>query len=128
MSLSASSATACIQDFIRAFNALDHEALAATLNFPHVRLANGKFTEVKDAASYIDISRKGEPHLIDQGWHHTDVQSIEVVQDGDEKVHIAMRILRCKEDGTPYLTFDTLWIVTLLDGHWGIQFRSSYLR
>ena len=128
MSNSAEAAIACINNFIEAFNALNHEALAATLNFPHVRLANGKFAQIPDAATYIDISRKGEPHLIEQGWHHTEVESIEVVHDGEDKVHVAMRILRCEEDCTPYLTFDTLWIVTLMEGHWGIQFRSSYLR
>ena len=128
MSDSAEAAIACIERFIEAFNALDHEALAGTLNFPHMRLANGKFAQIEDSAAYIELSRKGEPHLLDQGWHHTEVESIEVVQDGEDKVHVAMRILRCVEDGTPYLTFDTLWIATLVNDHWGIQFRSSYLR
>jgi len=38
-------------------------------------------------------------------------------------VHYARR----REDGTVYNEFDSLWIVTEQDGHWGVQFRSSYL-
>lgn len=127
MSEASEQAIACVEGFIEAFNALDHEALADTLNFPHMRLANGRFAHVDDKQAYIDISRKGESRLLEQGWHHTEVESLEVVQVGQDKVHVALRILRCKADGSAYLTFDTLWIVTLLEGHWGIQFRSSYL-
>ena len=59
-------AIAVARQFIVMFNDQNHDALAATLNYPHVRLANDRF--------------------------------------------------------------DTLWIATLDDGHWGIQFRSSFLR
>ena len=41
---------------------------------------------------------------------------------------MSLTIHRCHEDGSVYNTFDTLWIATCDDGHWGIQFRSSYLR
>ena len=128
MSQAAEAAIACIEGFIAGFNALDHEAVADTLNFPHVRLAKGQFAEIADREKYIAISQNGEQSLLDQGWHHTEVESLEVIQEGDDKVHVAMRILRCREDGSTYLTFDTLWIVTHVEGHWGIQFRSSYLR
>ena len=54
--------------------------------------------------------------------------SVQVVHSGEDKVHVAIRNDRCRADGTVYNQFDTLWIATLQDGHWGIQFRSSYLR
>ena len=54
--------------------------------------------------------------------------SISVVHASNDKVHMSLAIDRCHEDGTVYNQFDTLWIATLQDEHWGIQFRSSYLR
>ena len=125
---STEAAVSCVESFIAAFNALDHEALADTLNYPHVRLANNRFTTIDERDTYVRLSRSGEAQLLDQGWHHTEIESLDVIQEGEDKVHVAMRILRCKADGTTYLTFDTLWIVTRNNDHWGIQFRSSYLR
>ena len=46
---------------------------------------------------------------------------------GEDKVQIALGIDRLDASGRVYRPFDTLWIATLVDGHWGIQFRSSYL-
>ncbi len=115
-------------DFIDAFNRLDHAGIARTLNYPHVRLANGQIRSVETAADYTAISTGGEPGLLKEGWHHTNVTSIETVHQGDDKFHVALSIERCKANGEVYNRFDTLWIVTLEDGHWGIRFRSSFLR
>lgn len=114
--------------FIETFNAQDHEGLADTLNYPHTRLALGRFATIETCDDFIAISKRGQSRLADEGWHHTEVASLEVVHEGDNKVHLAITNLRCREDGTTYNTFDTLWIATLIHGHWGIQFRSSYLR
>ena len=54
--------------------------------------------------------------------------AISVVHEGPDKVHLSLNYDRCREDGSVYNSFDTLWVATLQDGHWGIQFRSSYLR
>jgi hypothetical protein len=40
---------------------------------------------------------------------------------------MALSIDRCHADDSVYNQFETLWIATEVDGHWGIQFRSSYL-
>lgn len=121
-------ARTCAYAFIDAFNRQDHEALANTLNYPHIRLAKGHFARVEDPTHFIELSRSAEPNLRAEGWHHTTVASCEVVHEGEDKVHLMIRNHRCHEDDSIYNTFDTLWIVTLIDGHWGIQFRSSYLR
>ncbi len=123
-----SQAIAAARAFIDAFNAQDHEALSAALNYPHVRLANGRFTTTESRADFVRRGRQVEHLLEAEGWHHTLLTSIEAVHIGDDKVHLALRIDRCHADGRVYNSFDTLWIATLQDGHWGIQFRSSYLR
>ena len=114
--------------FIAAFNAQDHSALAATLNYPHKRLANGRFWQVDSAGEFVANSAKNESRLKDEGWDHTTIRSVQVVHRGEDKEHIALTIDRRDADGHVYNSFDTFWIATLQDGHWGIQFRSSFLR
>ena len=41
---------------------------------------------------------------------------------------MALVMARRDKDGTVYNRFDTFWVATLEDGHWGIRFRSSFLR
>lgn len=121
------SATDAVTAFIGAFNQQDHEALAATMHFPHIRLANGRFMPIESAEDFVKGSRRAEPHLREEGWHHTVVDSLKVIHAGNDKVHIALTNSRTGEDGTVYNQFETLWIATLIDGKWGIQFRSSFL-
>ena len=123
-----SHAIATARAFTDAFNSQDHERLAETLNYPHTRLALGRFRTFESAQEFIDSSTANKPRLIDQGWHHTVMAKIEAVHAGADKVHLAITNERCHEDGTVYNTFDTLWIATLDEGHWGIRFRSSFLR
>ena len=124
---SAEAGIAAVHTFIETFNAQDHERHAQSLNYPHIRLANGKFTRLESAEEFAEQSRKAEPFLKKEGWHYTVVASLEVLHAGKDKVHLSLRNDRCREDGAVCHSFDTLWIATLVDGHWGIQFRSSFL-
>ena len=130
---------AAAREFIAAFNAQDHERLAAALNYPHIRLANGAFARIDSAAEFAERSERGKRRLAEEGWHDSVIERIEVVQAAADKVHLVMTVLRRRADGTVYNSFETLWIATLQAdeseaaagsgaGHWGIQFRSSYLR
>ena len=42
------------------------------------------------------------------------------------KVHFDVVFSRYKADGTKYATYQSLWIVTLKDGNWGVRARSSF--
>ena len=117
-----------VEFFIDTFNAQEHEAHAQALNYPHVRLANGRFARLESAEQFEKICVANEERLKAEGWHHTVVRSLEIIHVGEDKVHVAITNDRCHEDGTVYNSFDTFWIATCVDGHWGIQFRSSYLR
>ena len=121
-------AIATARAFVEAFNAQDHESLANTLNYPHVRLANEKFVRIETYDEFVARSHKGAEYLAAEGWHHTIIESIDVIHSSEDKVHMALGIDRCRKDGTVYNHFDTLWIATLQNNHWGIQFRSSFLR
>ena len=125
---SAEYAKAAVMNFIDSFNAQDHQAHANSLNYPHIRLANGRFTRIESAEEFANMSAANKPRLEAEGWHHTEVRSLEIVHESADKVHIAITNDRCHSDGTVYNSFETFWIATLVEGHWGIQFRSSYLK
>ena len=128
MSKQSEAAAAAARAFLDAFNAQDFEALAASLNYPHVRLAMGRFETIESHQAFVERSARVAGQLEKEGWHHTVMTSLEVVHEGADKVHLALSYDRCHADGSVYNRFDTLWIATLQDAHWGIQFRSSYLR
>ncbi len=121
-------AVAAAKGFLDAFNAQDFEALADTLNYPHVRLALGRFETIESRDAFVARAPAIAGQLQKEGWHHTVLTAISVVHEGPDKVHLSLNYDRCREDGSVYNSFDTLWVATLQDGHWGIQFRSSYLR
>ena len=120
-------AQAAVEAFQDAFNAQDHERLAAALNYPHVRLWSGVFTTIETPEEFAEISRRGQSQLEAEGWDHTETAVLEVVQQGPDKAHCALINQRCHADGAVYHEFQTFWIVTKQDDHWGVKFRSSFL-
>ncbi len=128
MSKQSEEGSAAARAFLDSFNAQDFEALAASLNYPHVRLAKGRFDTTESRDAFLERAPLVARQLEKEGWHHTVLTSLEVVHEGDDKVHLAITYERCHADGSVYNRFDTFWIATLQDAHWGIQFRSSYLR
>ena len=60
-------ATTVARAFIDAFNAQDHEHLASTLNYPHVRLANGVFRTTESRHDFVTRSRAGTSRLAAEG-------------------------------------------------------------
>ena len=115
-------------NFIQAFNAQNHQAIAKTLNYPHIRLAKGKFQTIANKEEFAALSERAENSLRNEGWDHTVVESMEPIHVGADKVHLSIKNHRVTKSGDIYNSFETLWIVTLNDEHWGIQFRSSYLK
>ena len=59
---------------------------------------------------------------------HVSLEGIEAIHAGTDKVHLALTVDRCRADGSVYNSFETFWVATLQDEHWGIAFRSSFLR
>jgi len=116
-----------IKRWLEAFNSRDVEGQVETFNFPHVRLAGGRFQTIESAEALRATHDRGTSRLGDEGWGYTTLESIEPVQSGPGKVHVAVHYARRRADGTVYNEFDSMWIVTEQDGHWGAQFRSSYL-
>ncbi len=108
--------------FMAAFNARDLAAFEATFNFPSVRLAGGK----------LAILEKGyhQPEMFAHGalaeWGRSGWNRREVIHAGPDKVHIDTRFTRYRADGSVIASFDSIYVVTCEDGHWGVKARSSF--
>ena len=108
--------------FMKAFNARDLAAFEATFNFPHVRFASSKVTIINPGFHKPEMFTTGA--LSD--WDHSAWARRDVVHAGADKVHIDTRFNRYRKDGSVIGGFDSIYIVTRLDGRWGIQGRSSF--
>ena len=112
-----------IERFFEGFNAEDDSRIREALNFPHVRIASGTvrvFERPDDFSTPFEALKQAE------GWHHSTLDRAGVIHEGKEKVHFDVCFRRFREDGTCYATHAAVWVVTCIDGHWGIQARSSF--
>jgi hypothetical protein len=118
-------ANAALDGFMDAFNRKDAEAIRTRwFHFPHVRFHSGKVTVMATPSDYHNLvwARGGQS----AGWGHSAWDYREVIDAGPEKVHFRVRFTRYRGDGTPIGTYNSLYIVTLIDNRWAIQARSSW--
>ena len=115
-------ATRCLDAFMTAFNARDVKAFEATFNLPSVRLASNKMVIIE--AGYH------QPGMFERGplaeWDHSAWERREVIHAGPDKVHFDTRFTRYRKDGSVIGGFDSIYVVTCENGHWGVKARSSY--
>jgi hypothetical protein len=115
-------AMACLDDFMAAFNARDVKAFEATFNFPSIRLASGTLAIIEPGYH--------QPGMFDQGalkeWRRSAWERRAVIHASADKVHIDTRFTRYRADGSVIGGFDSIYVVTLENGHWGVKARSSF--
>ena len=115
-------AEAVLDAFMAAFNARDIEAWQQTFNFPSVRLASNTLTIID--ADYHQPEMFGRGALTE--WRHSAWARREVIHAGPDKVHFDTRFTRYRADGSVIGGFDSIYVITCEDGHWGVKARSSY--
>lgn len=113
-----------MDEFMNAFNRRDPVAWAATLNYPHVRFASNQVRVYSSAEEFAKENRNYPERLAP--WHHSAWKQMKVIQSGPDKIHFAVIFVRYDASGKEIGKFPSLYIVTLKDGHWGVQARSSY--
>ena len=114
-----------LDEFMAAFNARDDEAMCRTFHYPHVRFASGAvriYETYEDCVEQFDFARFAERF----GWDHSEWDSRTVVQATTDKVHVTVIFSRYNADDGLIAQFDSLYIVTRVDGLWGIRSWSSY--
>ena len=115
-----------MDEFMSGFNAKDPKAWAASLNYPHVRFASGSVTVWESAEDFAKTAVNSFTRLQEGGWGHSVWDSRDAVQVTEDKVHIVVQFSRFTEEDKRFATFQSLYIVTKKDGHWGTQARSSF--
>ena len=123
---SAAAAVSAISRFMAALNARDADALLDLLHLPHVRISGGGVAIWHDRAeleaTYLrDFYARAGP-----GWHHTVLDSTQVLHSSEHKVHVLIQFTRCDAEGSALSTYRSLWIMTHVNGRWGAQARSSF--
>ena len=109
--------------FMLGFNARDPQAWAASLNYPHVRFASGGVTVWESAEEFAET--RAFETLLRTGWDHSHWLTRDVTLASPGKVHIATLFQRFNSDNEIIGTYQSLYIITNIDGHWGTQARSS---
>jgi hypothetical protein len=112
-----------LDDYLAGLNRGDEKATNDACNFPHVRIAGGKVAVWQNHGDYKleDFrARAGD------GWHHSTWDERTPIHVGESKVHLKVKFSRWRQDGSLIGAFETIYIVTRQDGHWGIQARSSF--
>ena len=119
-------AVTAIEQFMAALNARDDVALYDLLHLPHVRVSGEGVAIWHDReeleATYLrDFCARAGPD-----WHHTTLDSTEVIHSSEHKVHVLIQFTRRDASGAAIATYRSLWIMTDNEGHWGAQARSSF--
>jgi hypothetical protein len=112
----------CLDDFMVAFNSRDPEAYAAVFNLPTVRIASGKMV-ILNKEDFTPQRFLSEPL---KEWDHSKWERRNVIHAGPDKVHIDTRFTRYRKDGSVIGGFDSIYIVTCENGHWGVKARSIF--
>lgn len=112
-----------MDDFMLGFNARDPEAWAESLNYPHVRFASGTVTVWESAEEFAKT--QAFVALPASGWDHSHWLTRDITLAAPGKVHIATVFQRFNSDNEVIGTYESLYIITNVDGHWGTQARSS---
>ena len=121
-----------LDQYMDKLNKLDIEGHVASYHFPHFRLAGGKIAHWQTAIEALPLlqiapeQRAAELRkALHPEWHSSHWSKREIIQDSDNKVHVATRFVRRRADGSEIVSFDSLYILTLQDEAWGIKGRSS---
>ncbi len=115
-------ALAVMQAHIEGLNTRDEAKIADTLHFPHIRLSESGMKVWETSESYFTDFRG----RAGASWHRSSFEDIRVLQASVTKVHLDAEIRRYDAGGAVYQTFRSLWVITLQDGRWAAQLRSSF--
>ncbi|MBN1382321.1 MAG: hypothetical protein JXA41_11645 [Deltaproteobacteria bacterium] len=113
-----------MEGYFAAFNARDEEAIRSFFHFPFSWIIN---TRVRPVAQSEDFESPIKTLIETEGWHHSTFDYVEPVQVWENKVHFKLAYSRFRADGTKYTTHEALWILTKINGHWGISLISLHI-
>ncbi|ASL47881.1 hypothetical protein bAD24_III10820 [Burkholderia sp. AD24] len=110
--------------FMAALNEHDARKMDATMHFPHLRLADGKFRVYEKAGENpMDLFSRLKD---EDDWKYSHWDRRELIQFNEQKAHYSLSYIRYRSDDSVIGRYESLYILTCQDGGWGIQARSSF--
>jgi hypothetical protein len=108
--------------FITTFNSRNAKDWSESLQYPHVRpsaLRDPIISQTaEEYAAGVDFDRP-----LRMGWDHSEWDSKKVLHVSHNKVHAAGQYTRYTVEGEKIMTNIVTYIITLINGMWGIQSR-----
>lgn len=115
---------ATLDRFMAALNAHDAAAMDREMHFPHVRLANGQVTVYAQAGNNpMDLFTRLKAS---DDWKWSTWEKRDLVQFSPVKAHYALSYTRYRSDGSVIGVYESLYVLSLSEGRWGILARSSF--
>ena len=115
-----------LEAYMAALNAGDDRALFDTMHLPHVRISGDGVAIYNTREDLEKNYLQGFAARAGDSWHHTVLDSTQVIHSSENKVHLFIQFTRYDKDGGSLVTYQSLWIMTRLNGRWGAQARSSF--
>ena len=110
--------------FMAALNAGDAAAMDREMHFPHVRIAEGKVSIYEAPGSNpMDLFDRLKQ---ESSWKYSDWGKRDLIQFNRDKAHFALDYTRYANDDFVIGVYESLYILTKVDGRWGILARSSF--
>jgi len=115
-------ARAAVDAFVQAWNSHDISTLARSVHYPHVRIADRQIEMWNGADEFIAGTEAGRQRT----WYQLRVDQIRAVQVTANGVNLVLSVSRIARDGTVMSKDEGLFLVTLRDGAWKLQARSTF--
>jgi hypothetical protein len=116
-------AQAAVAAFMKAWNSHDPNALAATLHYPHVRMADGLLEVWNTAEQFLAGPEPGRQRT----WYQTRLDQSKVVQATSNGVNVSVAFSRLGRDGRVLTRDEGIFLVILRNSAWRVQARSTMM-
>lgn len=110
--------------FMDALNKHDAAGMDQAMHFPHYRFS-GNQVKVYERAGGNPMDLFQTLHAEDD-WKYSTWRTRELVQFHDTKAHYALSYTRFRRDESVIGVYESLYVMTRVDGLWGIRMRSSF--
>lgn len=118
----AAAARAALDQFVQAWNGHEIEHVARTIHYPHVRIADQQVEMWNTADEFIAGTEAGRQRT----WYQLRIDQVRPVQVTANGVNLVLSFSRLARDGSVMSKDEGLFLVTLRDGAWKIQARSTF--
>lgn len=113
-----------IHRYIDSLNRGDLDGVRAAFHFPHVMLAAAG-VEVYPTAPDLSFDSFYN-RVLSQGWVRSTFDGHRVLMASDNKLHLDVWFTRLRADDSVISVHHSMYILTRVDGKWGLQARSSF--